>query len=208
MSAPAGWLASAGGAALAAGLELDAVQVGQFMVSRPIVVGALFGLLFADAQQGLILGCCCELLSLASLPLGASLPLNSTIATAVAVLMACGPARLPPAAALPVGFVAGWVHQQIETALRHGRRTLNTAVESSVRERGVVPWRRMTLRNLAQQAAVNIVVMLFWALAAGPALHRLWPHLPAGFVQALNFAWAQAPWMGLGVAFYAFGMRP
>ena len=178
------------------------------MVSRPIVVGALFGLLFADAQQGLILGCCCELLSLASLPLGASLPLNSTIATAVAVLMACGPARLPPAAALPVGFVAGWVHQKIETALRHGRRTLNAAAESSVRESGVVPWRRMTFRNLAQQVAVNFVVMLVWALAVGPVLNRLWTHLPVGFVQALNFSWAQAPWLGLGVALYAFGMRP
>jgi len=208
MSWTAGWLAGMAAAALVAVLELDVVQFGQFMISRPLVLGPLLGLLFGLPQTGLALGACCELFSLDDLPVGGSLPLNATVAVSAALLLNCGPRAVPPEVALPAGLTAGWLHQKIETALRYRRRALCGCAEESLL-RGCEPrLGRLVGQAICEQAAMTFTVLLACVLVVGPALHWLWPHAPHNAVEALRFAWALAPWLGLGVLLHALKVTP
>jgi len=208
MTAFAGWLTPVAGAALVAVLELDVVQVGQFMLSRPLVLGPLLGLLFAAPQAGLALGLCCEFLSLDDMPVGDRLPLNVTVAVAAALLLTRSPRPLLPAVALPVGLAAGWVHQRIETALRYRRQALCGTAERRVQDGGMPPWGRLLFGALAEQAAATFVVLLACVCLVGPVLSGLWLRAPHGVLAGLDLGWRLAPWLGLGVALYALRVRP
>ncbi|MDD5627689.1 MAG: PTS sugar transporter subunit IIC [Elusimicrobia bacterium] len=207
MSSWQAWLAPAGGAALVALVELDVVQVGQFMLSRPLVLGPLLGLLFAAPLAGVALGLCLELLSLDDVPVGDSLPLNAPVATAAALLMAAGPRPLPLAAALAAGLVAGWAHQKLESLLRWRRRSLCLAAEERVRAGGAPAWGRLLGRALAEQAAMTFAVLLLCIFVAGPLLAALWFRSPRPLTSGLESGWRLAPWLGLGVAVYALRRR-
>lgn len=203
-----GWLAPVAGAALVAFLELDVVQVGQFMISRPLVLGPLLGLLFGAPRVGLALGLCCELLSLDDMPVGDRLPLNAAVAVAAALLLTRCPRPLPAAVALPVGLAAGWAHQRLETALRYRRQALCGTAERLIQDGGAPPWGRLLGRALAEQAAVTFAVLLVCVCVAGPVLSGLWFRAPHGILAGLDMGWKLAPWLGLGVALYALRVRP
>jgi mannose/fructose/N-acetylgalactosamine-specific phosphotransferase system component IIC len=73
---------------LLAFLSLDILAVGQFMMSRPIVVGPLTGFLTGNPGLGLEMGALIELIWISDLPVGAHLPMDLTILTGVAVALA------------------------------------------------------------------------------------------------------------------------
>ena len=204
---PGGWLGPVGGCALVALLELDVVQVGQTMVSRPLVLGPLLGLLFGVPRIGLALGLCLEFLSLDDVPVGDRLPLNATVAAAAALLLTCSPRPLHPALALPLGLAAGWAHQCLEAVLRRRRRALCGAAERSISDGGTPSWGRLLGRALAEQAAATFAVLLACVCAAGPALSGLWPRLPQSLLAGLDLGWKLAPWLGLGVVLHALRRR-
>jgi PTS system mannose-specific IIC component len=101
-------------------LALDATSVGQFMVSRPLVAGALTGWALGQPALGILVGAILELYLIVSFPTGgARFPEGST-ATVVAVAAAAGvtgPGALP--LAIGVGLVWGQVGGATITGLRH-----------------------------------------------------------------------------------------
>jgi len=76
--------------AVIAFLSLDTTAVGQFMISRPIVVGTVIGLLVGDPCLGLGIGGLIELLWIGQLPVGNNLPLDVTLLTGLTVVLADG----------------------------------------------------------------------------------------------------------------------
>ena len=72
-------------ALLAGFLSLDATAAFQTMVSRPLVVGALTGLILGDGLAGLSVGCLIELIWLGLVPIGSVVVPDFTIAAAFAV---------------------------------------------------------------------------------------------------------------------------
>jgi mannose/fructose/N-acetylgalactosamine-specific phosphotransferase system component IIC len=83
-------------------LNLDVLAVGQFMLSRPIVVGPLVGFLTGRPDLGLEMGALIELIWISDIPVGAHLPIDSTVLTGVAVALASELAQksTPPEAAI------------------------------------------------------------------------------------------------------------
>jgi mannose PTS system EIIC component len=73
---------------LLAFLSLDVSAVGQFMVSRPIVVGPLVGWVCGHPDIGLEMGALIELIWIGDLPVGAHLPLDLMMLTGVSVAFA------------------------------------------------------------------------------------------------------------------------
>ena len=94
---------------LAGWAALDGTAAGQFMISRPMVTGALAGFILGDPFTGLLTGAILELLHLGSLPVGgARLPEPGPAAvpaTAAAVLLGGGGGL---ALGLVWGVVGGW----------------------------------------------------------------------------------------------------
>jgi len=70
-------------------LSCDTVATGQFMLSRPIVIGPVIGLCLGNPYVGFIIGICVELIWSSVIPVGSSLPpdnsLTSALATAAAI---------------------------------------------------------------------------------------------------------------------------
>jgi len=96
--------------ALVAGIvEWDIYGWGQTMISRPIVVGAIMGLVLGDLQTGLIIGGTVELFYLGVIPVGAAIPPDATsatsIATALSILSGIDP-KVAPTIAIPVAMAA------------------------------------------------------------------------------------------------------
>lgn len=91
-------------------LALDATSVGQFMVSRPLVAGALTGGLLGDAPTGLLVGGILEVYLLVAFPTGGARFPEAATATVVAASAAVG-AGGPDA--LPVAVAAGLIWGQV-----------------------------------------------------------------------------------------------
>jgi mannose/fructose/N-acetylgalactosamine-specific phosphotransferase system component IIC len=106
-------------------LGLDGTSVGQFMLSRPLVAGALVGWVLGDPVLGFAVGAILELYLLVSFPTGGSRFPEGATAAVVAVASAAGsttPGALPLAVA--VGLVWGQLGGFSITALRHANSRL------------------------------------------------------------------------------------
>ncbi len=88
-------------------LALDGTSVGQFMVSRPLVVGVLAGWVMGDPALGLLLGGLLELFLIPALPVGGSEFPEGTPPAIVAVATASSGAA-PGALALGALFGLLW----------------------------------------------------------------------------------------------------
>lgn len=185
---PAHWLA-AGAVSV---LELDGVAVGQFMLSRPLVVGPVLGVAFGHPDQGLLIGAVIELLGLSELPVGGHLPLNGTVACAGALLLAFGPVALPLELSLPAGLVAGWLHSLGESALRQRRAALCRVVEVSVSQGARPLFAFLSARSLARQACWTAFVLAV-ALGAAPVLSWVWLRAPETLKAGLSVGLAASP---------------
>ena len=70
-------------------LSADITMFGQFMISRPIFCGPLFGFILGDIHTGLWLGMIVEMMWINAIPMGVSVPVDLTMMTSLAVVWAC-----------------------------------------------------------------------------------------------------------------------
>lgn len=91
-------------------LALDATSVGQFMVSRPLVAGALAGWLLGDPALGLTVGAVLELYLLVAFPTGGARFPEGATATVVAVATAT---YVAVPGSLPLGIGVGLLWGQV-----------------------------------------------------------------------------------------------
>lgn len=95
---------------LAGWAALDGTAAGQFMISRPMVTGALAGFILGDPPTGLLTGAILELLHLGSLPVGGARlpePGPAAVPAAAAAILLGGGGGL--ALGLAWGVVGGWL---------------------------------------------------------------------------------------------------
>jgi mannose/fructose/N-acetylgalactosamine-specific phosphotransferase system component IIC len=104
-------------------LGLDGTAVGQFMISRPLVVGAVMGWAVGDMELGLGIGAVLELYLLVSFPTGGARFPEGATATAVAVAVA---APFSGAGAVPIAVAVGLVWGQIGGASVNVQRHFNS----------------------------------------------------------------------------------
>ncbi|OGF49049.1 MAG: hypothetical protein A2231_03760 [Candidatus Firestonebacteria bacterium RIFOXYA2_FULL_40_8] len=120
---------------VAAVIAIDVRTIGGTMISRPLVVGPLVGLMLGDVGIGFYVAILVELLWIGLLPIGAYLPVETLPITTVAVsltIMLKGEMGMPvPAllifslmAAIPLGYVGRWSEVHI--------RNLNSAMSASL----------------------------------------------------------------------------
>lgn len=103
-------------------LALDGTSVGQFMVSRPLVAGAVTGWLLGDPALGFAVGALLELYLLVSFPSGGARFPEGATATVVAVASA---AAVDAPGALPLGVAVGLVWGQVGGLTVSALRRLN-----------------------------------------------------------------------------------
>lgn len=167
-------------------LELDSVHAGQFMLSRPIVLGALLGLLFQRLELGFSLGALVEMFSLEALPVGGHVPANATIAAGAALLFALGPSPVPVEAAFPAGMASGWAYRWLDARARERRG-------AAASPGGAV------LMGILSQFASTALFLFLAVVFLRPLLCWGWPWAPDFVSEGLRFALTLAPWLGTAV---------
>lgn len=189
MNFPIHWLA----AAAVSIIELDAASIGQFMISRPLVVGPALGSALGRVDTGLLVGSLVELLGLDEQPVGGHLPINGTVAAAACLLLALGPSRLPLALAFPAGLFLGWAHGQGESFLRQERAKFCHAAQESFDKGGVPRFGAFSAASLSKQACWTGLLLAVTIGLFGPALGRLWTLVPPTIKAGLNFGLMACP---------------
>lgn len=91
--------------------------LGQPLIERPLICGALVGLALGDLQQGIIIGATLELIFLGTITIGGSVPadlaVGSVLATAFTILTHAEP-PVAVALALPISLLAVFVYQVLK----------------------------------------------------------------------------------------------
>ncbi|MFS2222335.1 PTS mannose/fructose/sorbose/N-acetylgalactosamine transporter subunit IIC [Pantoea sp. B65] len=91
--------------------------LGQPLIERPLVCGAMVGFVLGDLQQGIIIGASLELIFLGTITIGGSVPadlaVGSVLATAFTILTHAEPA-VAVALALPISLLAVFVYQVLK----------------------------------------------------------------------------------------------
>ncbi|MBW3533799.1 MAG: PTS sugar transporter subunit IIC [Gemmatimonadetes bacterium] len=168
-------------------LALDETSVGQFMVSRPLVVGLLAGWVVGDPMTGALVGAILEIYLLVSLPVGGARFPEGATATVVAVGSAAA-GDLPGALALGVAVGLVWGH--IGGLTISGLRTFSVRLAPDPGRTSVTPGRVVAghlgaivldfLRGMLVTASGVLVGRLVvaalassWPLAAGNTLGLL-----------------------------------
>jgi mannose/fructose/N-acetylgalactosamine-specific phosphotransferase system component IIC len=192
-------LKAAVSAALAGLLGLDAVQVGQFLLSRPALVGPLLGWLNGCPLEGAKIGILLELLYIDFIPVGGVVPPNGCAAAAAAVL-AHSAGGLAPSLAFFVGVVAGVGYAPLEYRLRAARSGLNAAIDAQVAAGDFRLRRWLARAMLVENLALGGYVL---AVAAAAALVNLLPGL-ARLYPGTDFAYSLMPWLGLSGLYFRF----
>jgi mannose/fructose/N-acetylgalactosamine-specific phosphotransferase system component IIC len=157
-------------------LALDATSVGQFMVSRPLVAGALTGWVAGEPAVGVAIGAILELYLLVSYPTGGSRFPEGATATVVAVASAGagsgGALAVAVAAGLIWGQIAGtsitWLRQVNGRLVPSGEQRPPTTARVAAAHLGAV------LLDFAR----GVLVTLVGVLATRPLVEGLggsWP---------------------------------
>jgi mannose/fructose/N-acetylgalactosamine-specific phosphotransferase system component IID/mannose/fructose/N-acetylgalactosamine-specific phosphotransferase system component IIC len=185
-------------AAFIACVMLEGYGYGYWMISRPVIGGALVGLMMGDVRTGLLVGGSVELMFMGVLPIGGAVPPNAPLAgmigTAFAI-MAGGKPEVGIALALPVGLLGqfmvmlGW-NINIYWEHRADRYialgdTRNVEITHMM---GLVVW--FCLHFLVAFAAVRF---------GGPGVAKLVAHIPAWLSTGLKAASAILPAVGMAM---------
>ncbi|MFA5139565.1 MAG: PTS sugar transporter subunit IIC [Elusimicrobiota bacterium] len=185
-------------------LECDSVLVGQWMVSRPLVLGPSVGFLCGDIRMGLAVGTLCELFSFDRAPVGSAIPFNAPVAAGCAVLLCAGPDAVPIPLAFPAGLAAGYGHRRAEYALRFWRARLTRDAAESLEARGRVDWIRIHLLSVGVHALLTAAFVYAAAGVLGPGLSAGWDVLPDLARRGLQNALDAAPFIGLAALMHVF----
>ena len=182
-------------ALLAGLLGLDAVQAGQFLLSRPAFVGPLLGWLGGCPLEGARMGILLEMLYIDVIPVGGVVPPNGTAAAAVAVMAHAS--GLPPSLAFFAGAAAGALYSPVEARLRSARSPWNSLLQAQVAagDLNIGRWlaRAMLAENLTLAAYAALFAFAASLLAGVPRL-----------VPGADFAYSLMPWLGLSGLYFRF----
>ncbi|HNY64522.1 MAG TPA: PTS sugar transporter subunit IIC [Deltaproteobacteria bacterium] len=179
-------------------LWLDRVYAFQFMISRPIVIGPVLGLVMGDLSTGLITGAALELLWLNAPPVGAYLPKDESFcAAAVTPAAVIASASLSDASAAGLALLAGLPLSFVGRVLDTHLRKLN---------QGLIPDDTTDIERTISHAMARALTRSFFfalaALAVSSGLvctlaFLLAPRLPGPVAAALSFMPSAAVAIGL-----------
>jgi len=189
-------------------IALDITGCGPWMVSQPMVAGAIFGWLMGQVNVGVVVGGVVQLLWLDVSPVGVGIPFDATAATVLAVYWASlqpsstlSQMMLALIVAVPFGFLC--------RGMDHYARRLNTVMARRLEEVSDDYLNQALFLGIAGGVVWNwLRYALFYALMMGLG-QRLWfwiqrTSLPDWLNQGLSLAAYLCPIAGLGVGLELF----
>ncbi|HBU68861.1 MAG TPA: hypothetical protein DEE98_00580 [Elusimicrobia bacterium] len=192
---------------IAALISLDITAFGQFMISRPAIVGPLFGYLMGDIKTGLVIGFIIELIWVSFIPMGAAIP---TDVTTVAVLSSVWGLKYFSGhhgiivLAMLLAIPAGMLYKQFDIIVRYFNVSVMRWVEEGVKngdERRIEYGVHFSLLLFFFKS----FVFYFLLIATGKLLvHGMFLKLPGGVMEGFDITWHVLPAFAMAVMLVSF----
>ncbi len=194
-------------------LCLDRVFI-QAMISRPVVIAPIIGLLLNNIYAGLIIGAFIELIWIDRIPIGTYIPPNDSItaviATSIAVMTGQKLGGIYPQLvslailiAIPFGIVAKYMDIFI---IKTNEKLSNDALEEA-KKNEIRKIERKVLWGLGKVFVFAVIYLFITQIALIPFVTWVYPILPAAVVTTLLFANYFLPLLGIAVAINTFKLR-
>lgn len=192
---------------------LDRVFI-QAMISRPVIIAPLAGLLLNNIYAGLIIGAFIELIWIDRVPIGTYVPPNDSIAAVVATAVAVIAGQkvggvfpqliaLSILIAIPFGILAKYMDTYIiKTNEAMSDRALEEAKKNKISKiENKVFW------GLAKVFLFTGFYLFFAQIIVVPLVTLIYPILPEKIMTTLLFANYFLPLLGIAVAINTFKLR-
>ncbi|MCX5874381.1 MAG: PTS sugar transporter subunit IIC [Deltaproteobacteria bacterium] len=184
-------------------LWLDRYQIGQLMISRPIVAGPVIGGALGDFSTGLAVGVLFEVLWLRRPPIGGfiapDVTFASSVGTAAAVMVrnqtnfdVTALALLTFILFMPVSFLGS----KLDLLLRVGLGKIAIPAEQAVLDRNKLQIALYFIASLALGFAICLVAQVPIILIGTLMLQKLSEAWPEKLIQSLKFAYFSIPALG------------
>ena len=194
-------------------LCLDRVFM-QTMISRPVIIAPIIGLLMNNLYAGLIIGAIIELIWVDRLPLGTYIPPNDSIAAVVAIaittiagshLDVSSPEliALSVLLALPCGMMA----KQAGIVVIQSNNTLSDQALEDAKENNIKAIERKSYLGLAKISSLYALCLLTFLLILVPLVVWIYPRFNTTLLKALSFTYYFLPLLGIAVAMNMLKLR-
>jgi mannose PTS system EIIC component len=188
---------------LGALLWLDRYQIGQFMISRPIVVGPIIGWALGDIALGLAVGVLFEVLWLRRPPIGGFIAPDVTFSTAIASSVAIivknqfyldtlALALLSFMLFMPLSFVGS----KLDLLLRMGLGKLAPLTEQAILERDNLTIGLFFAASVILGFTICLTAEVPIIILGTVVLKRIVEVCPESLIAALKFAYFAVPAIG------------
>lgn len=184
-------------AAAIAVIELDGTYIGQWMISRPIVLGPMVGILAGEIEAGVLLGALFEMFSAAAVPVGTHIPANATIGAGSALLLALGPGAAGLEWAFPVGLALAHAFRPLEGELRQRAERWEARAARRIEEEEPGGLGGILALGLVERLAVSAAFLMAVLFVLRPLLSRLACAAPEIVQAGLGWGLDAAPWLGV-----------
>ncbi len=194
-------------------LCLDRVFI-QTMISRPIIIAPVVGLILGNSYAGLIIGAMLELFWIDRIPIGIYIPPNDSIAAAFAASLAILAGlslgkvtgelmALSILIAVPFGIVA----QKMDIKIVASNNLLSDQALVDAKDLNIRAIERKTYLGLAKVFLFYVVLLFVLQIIFIPALIWIYPQLPAPTHTMLSLTYYFLPLLGIAVAMNTIKLR-
>jgi len=192
---------------------LDRIFI-QAMISRPIVIAPVTGLILGEPRTGLMIGALLELFWMDRVPIGIYIPPNDSIAAAFATSLAilgggtAGPAGRPMIAlAVLIAIPFGVAIKQMDVKIMQANNRLSDEALKDAKELNVRGIERKTYFALARMWFLYLVSLFAVQIIFIPLAVKFYPLLPASFHAAMAMTFYLLLTLGVAVALSTVMLR-
>lgn len=186
----------------------------QAMLSRPIIIAPVMGLLLGDLYTGLIIGAIFELFWMDRAPIGIYIPPNDSVASAFAAALAILAGQslgavtkelmaLAVLLAVPFGILV----EKLDVRMMASNNLLSDQALEAARSLDLRVIESMTYRGLARAFVFYTTLLLILQVIFIPAVILLYPKIPAQIGDALCLTYYFLPVLGTAVALSTIKLR-
>lgn len=194
-------------------LCLDRIFI-QAMISRPIVIAPLIGLIMNDPYSGLVIGALVELFWIDRLPVGTYIPPNDSVVAALATSLAVLAGRqlgvhsseliaLAVMCAIPFGVVA----QKLDVLVIKSNDAVSERALEDAQKADIGAIEKEIYYCLMKSFLLIFFFLLALQLALVYAVVWLYPQLPPAAMNMLSLVFYFLPLLGIAVALQTLKMR-
>lgn len=187
-------------------LCLDRVFI-QAMISRPIIIAPVIGVILGNPYAGLIIGAILELFWIDRIPIGIYIPPNDSIAAAFAASAAIlagqslgSVTREMIALSILIAIPFGILAKKVDVKLAESNNLLSDQALEAAKALDLRAIEKKTYLGLARVSLIYIGVLFLLQIIFIPSLIWIYPKMPAEFHTTLFLTYYFLPLVGIAAA--------